>query len=168
MRLFLLVILLFPQMILAASVHTSNTEPSVNLLFWNNKNLGFGHVSMEVRSGDPKDSIPAYYLSYAMGNSLDIDMKKHRSFPKKVKLPLIKENLVAFGEWFRQSPYFDPNADGYGNDYSLFSHNCAHAVLSALDILGYDLGANSPRPFGLRPHWVFHRAKLLAQQLDVD
>ena len=123
---------------------------------------------MEVHSGEVKDDIPAFYLSYAMGNSLDIDMKKHRIFPKKVTLPLVKENLDEFRKWFRQSPYFDPNAEGYGNDFNLFSHNCAHAVLAALRKLGYELGANSPRPFGLRPHWVFHRAKQLAQQIDAD
>jgi len=140
------------------------TEPdltSVELLFWDNKNLGFGHVAVAIKAGGSSgDDI---YVSYAMGNDFTVDMEKHGKDPQRLSLPPPKgETFSQFLAWYDESPYANPFDDNYGRDYGLLHHNCAHAALNVLRHLGYKIPISADRPLALRPIQVFRAASSVA------
>lgn len=130
----------------------------VEVLYWNNKNLGFGHIAVAVHGLSAMDEI--VYVSYAMGNDYDVDRSKHGKDPVRLLMPPPPVDKSAeFLAWFAASPYSDPYSSDYGADYSLLRHNCAHAALNILRALGYDLAIRGDRPWALRPGQVYRAAK---------
>ncbi|MBM4253778.1 MAG: hypothetical protein FJ146_17565 [Deltaproteobacteria bacterium] len=141
----------------ADALSLTDATPSVELLYWDNKNLGFGHVAIAITNEvAASDDI---YISYAMGNDYAVDRAKHGKDPER--LPLPRPSAAAWSEfllWYDQSPYAHPFADDYGSDYDLLRHNCAHAALNVLRQLGYDLPIGGERPLALRPVQVYRAA----------
>jgi len=141
----------------ADALSLSEATPSVELLYWDNKNLGFGHVAIAIRSAVA--AIDDKYISYAMGNDYAVDREKHGKDPERLPLPV--PTAAAWSEfllWYDQSPYAHPFDDDYGRDYDLLRHNCAHAALNVLRHLGYDLPISGERPLALRPAQVYRAA----------
>ena len=135
------------------------------VLFWNTKNLGFGHVSLEIYEDSLQQDKPSFYLSYAMGNKIETDKNKHEIEPLVVELPVIEwEQFILFKQWLQDSPYFDPNKEGYGQDYNLITHNCAHAVLYALRNLGYEIDIEGESPIALTPARVYRSSQRYLEQ----
>jgi hypothetical protein len=123
------------------------------VLYWPNKNLGFGHVALEIyHQSQYPNYFPDIYLSWAMGNNIRTDLRKHEMEPERIKLPTF--SLAKFKEvkkWFEDSHYrriFD-KWEEYGMEYSMLNHNCAHAVWDGLKQCGYKLDVSSH--WGLRP-----------------
>ena len=136
----------------------SQPNNHITLLYWDNKNLGFGHVATEIYSGEKSE--PSYYISYAMGNVYEVDREKHGKDPVRLVLPMRSNTeLQQFEEWLRSSPYIDPFTEEYSRDYSMLKHNCAHAALDVLRAFGYKLPIEGQAPFALRPWQVFKAAK---------
>ena len=128
-----------------------------NLYYWPNKNMGFGHVALEVADNN---SGKYRYMSWAMGNAYYADEAKHLIEPEIIPLP-IKSRVQSdmFFEWFERSPYgkrvFTHEGDfnrEYGKEYRLLTNNCAHAVIKGMKALG--LNVNSNRHFALLPKEV--------------
>ena len=143
-----------------AQANAIEAEAGVELLYWDNKNLGFGHVAVAIHYPDQSKS--DLYISYAMGNDYEIDREKHGKDPIRVKLPGRKsEPLSHFEKWYRSSPYSDPMSPSYGADYSMLKHNCAHGALDVLRALGYNLAIRGAMPIALRPVQVYRAAKNL-------
>ena len=148
---------------------TSKDGPRCTVLYWPNKNLGFGHTALFVHSNDniKKD----IYISYAMGNNYLLDINKHEMEPEKFTLPPLKrKNYDNFVKWYEESPYnyrkfniyyFD-TSERYGDQYSFLNNNCAHAVVNSLKAFGYKLKL-TPH-WGLRPYEVKKEAKRLLKQ----
>ncbi len=132
---------------------TSNYDTAkVQVFYWDNKNLGFGHIALNIDAATP------VYLSYAMGNDLATDLQKHGKEPEVLLLPpRSSEELSSFNDWYEQSPYSDSARDTYGQDYHLLKHNCAHAVVNALRKLEYHVPINGT-PLALRPSQVYRAA----------
>lgn len=106
------------------------------VLYWNNLNMGFGHVAIEVFA-DKRSPTPTIYLSYAMGDNLRTDLAKHQKLPEVIELPTMpNQNLQNFRAWFDNCPYNHRNS-GYGSHYNLTKNNCAHAVIYAMEQFGY-------------------------------
>ena len=145
-----------------SGLELKDSGPVVELLYWDNKNLGFGHVALSIRNtGDQGDSV---YLSFAMGNDYAVDRAKHGKDPVRLVLPVRSdEQLGKFLAWYEESPYSDIYSSSYGADYDLLKHNCAHAILYALRELGYDLSIKRAAPLALRPWQVFHAAQQLIE-----
>ena len=149
----------------AAAAEAPNEGSSMTLLYWDNKNLGFGHVALRVSRGSPGGE--SYYFSYAMGNDYQTDLAKHEKAPRMVGLPHRSSGKFdVFEDWFLASPYVYKGNDSYGDDYSLLRHNCAHAVLYALRTHGYNIPIKGESPFALMPRSIYRAA--LAYSSDQD
>ena len=130
---------------------------SAELLYWNNKNLGFGHVA--VRIFEPGCTQPSYYISFAMGNDYERDRSKHGKEPVRVALPpKTALDFARFESWYLGSIYAAVASPDYPKSYDLLRHNCAHAILSVLRHLGYELSIRGERHLALRPRTVFQSA----------
>ncbi len=140
---------------------TSTESASVELFYWDNKNLGFGHVAVKIAAAPMiGDDI---YVSYAMGNDFAVDLQKHGKAPERLTLPPPSpETLEHFMSWYFNSTYADPYSDTYGQDYNILRHNCAHAALNVLRQLGYALPINGDHPLALRPNQVFRAASAIS------
>ena len=126
----------------------------MELLYWDNRNLGFGHVALEAYGPDAKAADqPDAYLSWAMGNDLETDLDKHGKLPQRYTLPLMgAENYYAFKSWFDKSAYGKTQKMDYGDNYCLLTDNCAHAVLAGMRAFGYQIPlSNLP---ALRPNQI--------------
>ena len=135
-------------------------EPgSVTILYWDNKNMGFGHIAVEVAWAAAAK--PIQYVSYAMGNDYQVDRAKHGKDPVRFYLPWrSRQQMQAFEEWFASTLYADPSSAQYGSDYNILIHNCAHAILDVLRHLDYRL-ATQGEPWALRPVQVYRAALTL-------
>lgn len=133
----------------------------VNVLYWPNSNFGFGHVALEVFFPLNKSDEGDIYLSWARSNNKFRDMALHKREPKVVTLPISAvKRFLPFIRWSSSCAYSE-DAVHYGERYSLFTNNCAHAVVQGLKELGFPLNTKSHR-FALTPRWVYHLAKKLA------
>ena len=143
------------------------TAAHIELLYWDNKNLGFGHVATVVHGGGASAE-PLFYISYAMGNHYATDRDKHGKDPVRLQFPgRTPEQLAAFERWYTSSGYGDTESPSYGQDYNILTHNCAHAILEVLSAFGYDLGIVGA-PVALLPVQVYHAAqKYAAEHPDV-
>lgn len=136
-------------------------DATVEVFYWDNKNLGFGHVATAIHGlgTEHRD----YYVSYAMGNNYEVDREKHGKDPERLRLPeRSAEQMATFEQWYAASPYSNVYSADYGADYKFLTHNCAHAILDVLRALSYELPINGAAPFALRPVQVFHAAQKLA------
>lgn len=142
------------------SLAEGSAASSVDVLYWDNMNLGFGHVAIEIRNAATDDDLT--YISYAMGNDYEVDREKHGKDPVRVQLSVpSEEQFQKFLTWYGESPYSNPMSASYGSDYDLLRHNCAHAALNVLRALGYTLPIKAERPFALRPVQVYRAAKAI-------
>ena len=130
---------------------------TVEIFYWNNKNLGFGHVAAGPTGSGPEGF---HYISYAMGNDYSADMQKHGKDPKRIRLPeRTPEQMEEFERWYASSSYNEVKSDTYGKDYSMLKHNCAHAVLDVLRALSYDVPMSGKAPIALMPYQISKLAK---------
>ncbi len=142
-----------------SDISAVSAATSVKVLYWDNKNLGFGHVALRIDSS--LREVPSTYLSFAMGNEFEVDLEKHGKNPHVVEMARRSEQeLRNFYDWYLNSNYDDPYDKNYGGDYNIFSHNCAHAILNALRALNYDLVIRG-NPIALTPTRVFKAASVL-------
>ena len=121
--------------------------------YWNNKNMGFGHVAIEI--ADPTNSQKKFYISWATGNSLANDIQAHGMLqPVDIQLPAIPGSFIDFENSLKDSAYYLPDRiitamntgvfatytdeiNVYRNQYNVATNNCAHCVQSILKMAGY-------------------------------
>jgi len=137
---------------------------SCNVLYWPNKNMGFGHAALEVFMPGNMSKNPDVYLSWAKRNVKKEDMNFHKREPKIIELDGIsREDFVEFQAWFISSIYIN-SAEQYGSQYHLFKNNCAHAVVEGLRSLGFSVNTK-PHRFALRPQEAYRNAKKIRARL---
>lgn len=143
---------------------SATNESYVNVLYFPNKSLGFGHVALEIFLAENDSATPNFYLSWARQNDREMDYYHHTK-PKIARLPLPKTtDLDQFVTWYIQSEYCGEKEPDYGSAYQLLENNCAHAVLKALRHLGYDIKTKDRR-FALRPKKIYRIAQNLSRDL---
>lgn len=138
-------------------------EGSCNVLYWPNKNMGFGHAALEIFMPGNVSQKPDVYLSWARSNFKGFDMKFHKREPKVIEIDGISlEDFTEFQEWYIHSIFID-SAHDYASQYHVLKNNCAHAVVEGLKSLGFKVKIKSNR-FALRPKDAYRSAKKIRDE----
>ncbi|MBF0297893.1 MAG: hypothetical protein HQK51_04195 [Oligoflexia bacterium] len=148
----LTLLMLVLSVVLSIVFSTKTFAGYCNLLYWGKINMGFGHVALEVFEHD-NQTTPSYYISYAMGNDYQSDLRRINAQPEKIKLPNLDASYFdKFETWFSSVEYSMTGSPSYGSTYNLTRNNCAHAVRSALVGFGYKV--KLPNRWALTPKGV--------------
>lgn len=127
----------------------------MNLLYWDNLHMGFGHVAVQVFEYDDQEQ-PSFYISFATGNSYQWDLANHGKNPLTARLPPLEWHAFnRFKDWYSKSIYSAPNLPEYVDTYRLFTNNCAHVAAKMINEFGYQI----PFRFNIFPYSVYLYAK---------
>lgn len=142
----------------------SNNGLQATVYYWPNKNMGFGHVSMKVKTLEgyhhqlkdksiiEKESI---YISWAMGNNYETDSIKHGIEPIKFELIERSNDFNTFLNNYKKTDYFRSKT---GGEYSFFKNNCAHCVAKMLKSAGYNID--------LDDNWILRPSEVAKKSSD--
>lgn len=119
----------------------------VRIFYWPNKNAQFGHIAIEVEDIDTKKN---EYISWAMGNSMIVDLSKHQIDPLILTADF-HGDYEDFVREYRETMYskvpdkvydksgFSEEYKNYKRQYNIVTHNCTHSVCKILEMVEVDV-----------------------------
>ncbi|MBV8802478.1 MAG: hypothetical protein JO131_05870, partial [Gammaproteobacteria bacterium] len=130
----------------------------VEVYYWPNKNAGFGHVSVEMK--DASSPNKRQYISWAMCNDIEDDIRKHIMDP--IILTKVIESKKTYDDFFKsykESKYYyeKDKTVNYKGPYNTLTDNCVHCVQNILGFAGISNAATHSKKY--RPKALFNSLK---------